>query len=108
MNNLKLLKELRQEKGDTQSDIAKALNISQKAYSYYERGEREPSIEMLIQISNYFNVTIDYLLGREINKYYELTEDEYALIKKYRMLNERNKGKINERIAIIQEEEMKK
>ena len=108
MNNLELLKELRQEKGDTQSDIAKALNISQKAYSYYERGEREPSIDMLIQISNYFNVTVDYLLGREKSKYYELSEDEYNLIKKYRMLNERNKGKINERIDIIQEMECKK
>ena len=108
MNNLELLKELRQEKGDTQSDIAKALNISQKAYSYYERGEREPSIDMLIQISNYFNVTVDYLLGREKSKYYELTEDEYNLIKRYRMLSERNKGKINERIDIIQEMECKK
>ena len=108
MNNLELLKELRQEKGDTQSDIAKALNISQKAYSYYERGEREPSIDMLIQISNYFNVTVDYLLGREKSKYYELSEDEYNLIKRYRMLSERNKGKINERIDIIQEMECKK
>ena len=63
MNNLELLKELRQEKGDTQSDVARALNISQKAYSYYERGEREPSIDMLIQISNYFNVTVDYLIN---------------------------------------------
>jgi len=35
----------------SQTEIAKALNISQKAYSYYERGEREPSIDMLIQIS---------------------------------------------------------
>lgn len=108
MNNLELLKELRQEKGDTQSDVARALNISQKAYSYYERGEREPSIDMLIQISNYFNVTVDYLLGREKSKYYELSEDEYNLIKKYRMLSERSKGKINERIDIIKEMECKK
>ncbi|MBR1431654.1 helix-turn-helix transcriptional regulator [Ruminococcus sp.] len=108
MNNLELLKELRQEKGDTQSDVASALNISQKAYSYYERGEREPSIDMLIQISNYFNVTVDYLLGREKSKYYELSEDEYNLIKKYRMLSERSKGKINERIDIIKEMECKK
>ena len=41
------------------------LNISREALSYYENGKREPSISMLIKMSEYFNVSIDYLLRPE-------------------------------------------
>ena len=53
MNYLMKLKELRKEKNVTQTEIANALNITQKAYSFYERGEREPNLKMLIDLSNF-------------------------------------------------------
>ncbi len=45
------------------------LNISREALSYYENGRRSPDINMLIAMSNYFGVSIDYLItGKEYNK----------------------------------------
>lgn len=58
------LKELRQKKGLLQSDIAKIINKSDRAVGQYEREERDPSSETWIKLANYFNVTLDYLLGK--------------------------------------------
>ena len=59
-----VLKQLRSEKNETQTVVAKALHVSQRAYSNYENGSREPSIETLINMAEYFNVPIDVLVGR--------------------------------------------
>lgn len=58
------LKELRIKNEKFQKDIAEYLNISDVAYGYYEKGERQPNPDMLLKLANYFNVTTDYLLGR--------------------------------------------
>ena len=58
------LKELRKEKGITQLQLALALNMSQNTISRYETGERQAGYDELIRIADYFNVSIDYLLGR--------------------------------------------
>lgn len=57
------LKNLRDNRGLRQIDLARALNISAQAISTYERNERQPSIELLIGMAQYFRVTTDYLLG---------------------------------------------
>ena len=45
------------------------LNISREALSYYENGKREPSLDLLVQMSKYFNVSINYLItGEEFKK----------------------------------------
>ena len=59
-----VLKELREQKGMTQEEMAKELNITQRAYSYYERGERHPDIEIIMDMAEYFNIPIDLLVGR--------------------------------------------
>ena len=59
-----VLKKLRKERGLSQEEIAKDLNISQRAYSYYETGERQPSIELIIDMAEYFQIPIDLLVGR--------------------------------------------
>ncbi len=61
------LKELRKSKGISQLKLALALNTNQNTISRYETGEREPDINTLIQIADYFNVSIDYLLERTEN-----------------------------------------
>lgn len=58
------LKELREEKGVTQQDIGKLVNTSKMAISHWEKGHSEPSIAQLISLSNYFGVTVDYLVGK--------------------------------------------
>ena len=56
------LKEIREDKDLNQKDIAKVLNVSQVAYSYYEIGKRQIPIDLLKKLAKYYNVSIDYLL----------------------------------------------
>ncbi len=66
------LREIRKKYGISQLKLALELNTSQNTISRYETGDREPGITELIKIADYFNVSIDYLVGRtdkpEINK----------------------------------------
>ena len=65
---MKGLKKIRKKKGYSQLKVAMALNISREALSYYENGKRNPDIEMLIKMSEYFNVSIDYIItGKEFS-----------------------------------------
>lgn len=66
------LRELRQNKGLSQSQLAEALNISKSAISMYELGRREPDLETLEGIADFFNVDINYLLGKEDGSMYYL------------------------------------
>ena len=60
------LVKIRKEKGYSQLKVAFALNISREALSYYENGKRNPDLEMLVKMSEYFDVSIHYLItGRE-------------------------------------------
>lgn len=61
------LKELRKKKGISQLRLATDLNTTQNTISRYETGEREPGIDELIKIADYFNVSVDYLIGRTEN-----------------------------------------
>ena len=66
---MKGLKEIRKKKKLSQLKVAFDLNISREAISYYENGKRSPSIDMLTAFSDYFNVSIDYLItGKEFAK----------------------------------------
>ena len=59
-----ILKTLRQEDGLTQNQLAKNIGIGQSTIVGYERGDREPTASNLIKYANYFNVSMDYLVGR--------------------------------------------
>lgn len=61
------LKELRKARRITQLKLAMDLNMSQNTVSRYESGDREPGLAELIQIADYFDVSIDYLLERTDN-----------------------------------------
>jgi len=61
---MKKLKEYRKIKGVGQLEVAKYLGVSRQAYSTYETGTREPSLEILSKLADYFGVTIDDILGR--------------------------------------------
>ena len=61
------LKELRKEKGISQLKLAMDINTNQNTISRYETGEREPGINELIKLANYFDVSIDYLLEQTDN-----------------------------------------
>lgn len=58
------LKELRTNRKISQVKLAMDLNLSQNSISRYETGEREADYDTLVAIADYFNVSVDYLLGR--------------------------------------------
>ncbi|MCH5160171.1 MAG: helix-turn-helix transcriptional regulator [Clostridiales bacterium] len=57
------LKELRTENNLTQKQVAVRLGIRQQSYTRYENGSGEPSLDTLIAIARFYNVSVDYLLG---------------------------------------------
>lgn len=57
-------KELRKTKNLSQQKLADILGISKSSVNMYERGEREPGLEMVEKIADFFNVDIDYLFGK--------------------------------------------
>lgn len=64
MNFNEVLKKLRIEHHLTQTELANKLGLSFTTISMYERGQREPDFETLEAIADYFNVDMDYLLGK--------------------------------------------
>ena len=61
------LKELRKDNNMSQSELGKLIGVSKVSVSGYENGTRIPSMQILISILNVFNVSADFILGRELN-----------------------------------------
>lgn len=62
------IKELRIEANKTQSEIANIVDTSQSNYSKYELGTIEPDLQTLFKLADYYNVSLDFLCGREFCK----------------------------------------
>ena len=66
------LKELREEKGITQKNLGKVLNISDRVIGYYEANDRFPKDETILKmIADYFNVSVDFLVGHKGPRLYQ-------------------------------------
>lgn len=62
------MKELREDHDLTQTEIGKILSCSQRVYSDYERGILDVPTDILIGMADYYNVSVDYILGRTDKK----------------------------------------
>ena len=56
--------QLRAERHLLQKDIAAAIGLSVRGYQYYEKGQKEPTLSVIIRLADYFDVSLDYLVGR--------------------------------------------
>lgn len=83
------LREIRIKKGYTQKNVADFLHCSAVVYSRYETGDRQPSIEILMKLSEFFGVTIDYLVGKEEIAFPGLSPYELSLVTASRNADER-------------------
>ena len=61
------LKDLREDNDIKQSELAEYLNIKQNTYSQYENGIREIPLDILCKLADYYNTSVDYLIGRTGN-----------------------------------------
>ena len=85
------IKKLRTKSNTKPDFIAKLLCISPQAYYKYENETNEPNIENLIKLADYYNVTLDYLIGREFrNDIGYLTNDQKNVVLVIKKLNEKN------------------
>jgi len=85
------IKDIRMRRNLTQADVANALGVSSVVYCRYETGARQPSIDMLVQMAEIFDVTVDYLLGRQDIEDSTLSEYERQLLIASRKADERAK-----------------
>ena len=83
------LKQLRTESGLSQKELAKLMQVSPSIISSYQTGERTPSLENLLSLSDVFKCTTDYLLGKASNLStfmignYELSRAQIDLLEKF-------------------------
>ena len=108
MYNYHRIKDLKEDNDLKQSDVAKIINMSEKQYARYERGETDIPLQLAIKLCDYYNVSLDYLSGRSKDKKglcrSELSDTETNLIKLFRDLSEQQQGIILGRIEAMTEE----
>ena len=107
MYHYKRLKDLREDADKTQKEIAEVLHDTQQHYQLYESGKRELPLWIAVRLSEYYDVSIDYIAGITNNKdglraksiIQEI--DEKIVLEKWNQLSEREKGRILERMDIL-------
>jgi len=85
------LKEIRNKTKLTQNDLALKLNIARSTYNGYEQGISEPNIETLCKLADYYDVSLDYLVGRQYkNDIGFLSPEQKNIVYVIKQLNEKN------------------
>ena len=95
---LKNLRKLRLEYGLSQHKLAEMVGVSQQAINKYENHNIEPDIDTLIKLADYFETSVDFLIGHtdidhviEPVTEFELNQDEAELLENYRRLSKKQK-----------------
>ena len=96
------LKKLREDASISQKALADAIGVSQQSVNKYENHNIEPDIETLIRIADFFNTSVDYLIGHssvrrriEEVRVFELNEREICVLEQYRILTPKQKNCVN-------------
>lgn len=103
------LRDLREDKDLMQTDIAKLINLSVRQYGLYERGKTDIPLEKALILSDYYNVSLDYIAGRTNDKIgfnkSDLPNPEIEILKKIRSLSIERKSRLLERLDMLSEEQ---
>ena len=96
MSMVKNLRKLRMNKGISQQRLAEVIGTSQQSINKYENHNVEPDISTLILLADYFQVSVDYLIGHTVDETerqpkLELDKDESCLVLNYRQLSKDEK-----------------
>lgn len=102
------LKTIRKEADISQQKLGDAVNISQQSINQYENQDVEPDIANLTKLADYFDTSIDYLVGRtsirrkiEKTEEFDLNDREAAVIGRYRSLSEKEKQCIDQMLETL-------
>ena len=95
------LKELREEIGYSQTQVANAIKTNQRNIGRWENGENEPTSSFIVKLADFFNVSADFILGREDdlgNKistpFSTMDKETQKLLKIFEILNQRQKERL--------------
>ena len=110
------IKELRSEKELLQKDLAQKIHVAANTLSQFENGKANPSYEVLIALADFFEVSTDYLLGREDDfgnvsiqsNEPALSTEEQRLLDTFRKLNARNRIHVSAYAEVRLEEQKEK
>ncbi|MGZ9583873.1 helix-turn-helix domain-containing protein [Paenibacillus marinisediminis] len=80
--------ELREHKGWTQEELASSLGITRASLSHYEKNRRKPDFDILNQLADIFEVSIDYIIGRTHRIQPALSEDVRGFVDKLELSDE--------------------
>ncbi|MBJ6363612.1 helix-turn-helix domain-containing protein [Paenibacillus sp. GCM10012307] len=101
------LRELRLRKNISQEEVARRVGITRSAYSHYEINNRQPVYETLIKLANFFEVSLDYIIGGEQSGQASPVMSDTVEI--FRLLNnmdhEKRKRSIDKMIKVLQQVE---
>ena len=93
---VKNLKELRARVGVSQQTLASVLGVSQQAVNKYENHNAEPDIKTLIAMADFFDTSVDYLIGRTDKEGNSVNASRYSiLVSEYKRLTEKEKQCVN-------------
>lgn len=103
------LKSLRKAAGRTQQQMASLLGVTQQAYAAYENNRAQPPLDIARKLADYFGVSVDYLLGRDITEsppsmltIYPQTNKAYLLAKDLQTLNDKEIDELRNYLEFIQ------
>ena len=105
---VKNLKKLREKTGASQALLAEAVGVSQQAINKYENTNTEPDITALIKIANFFNTSVDYLIGNsEIDHkieqvtYADLNNEELEVMEDFRSVDETSQNAVKQTLKAL-------
>lgn len=111
---MKILRELREKRGLTLEQVAEALGLRNQYVSNYELGKRKPDYDTLSKFADFYGVSVDYLLGRDVQENppgtkagREVTFDDftYAMYEEGKELTEENKKKLLEMAQFFRQQQ---
>lgn len=109
MQNYQRIRDLREDADLTQKQVADKLYMHLTQYRRYECGESEVPLNIAINIAKLYNVSLDYIAGLSNEKQgltkSSLDNDETKMITMFRTLNDMNKGRILERMYILESQQ---
>lgn len=102
-----ILKKLRKEYGLSQEELSKRVGVARSSVANYENGQNFPNMDILLKLSDVFNCTTDYLLGKTNERKNNIDIDKalIGLSTQFNKLSEESQNKVKEQIELLLENE---
>lgn len=109
MQHYQRIRDLREDHDLTQELLCKKLYMHKTTYTNYEQGKHTVPLDFAVLLADFYSVSIDYIAGRtnimENNSALSLSKDAMDILQKYSALTERNKGKLEQFLDTLCEQQ---